>query len=246
MKKISILLLLLVCVLSLSGCDSGTTKIEKSESADNNSSGNEIIAVEKKEAEEPEKIEKTEEKKFDSDLVASQLSVTEYNLFGDYWNYHFIEITNNSEEVTKVSLNILYYDENGELVSAESCSEDVVEPGFSVLLYTMPDEKWSKTEITVEASESRYYAPIQSDIEISVTPAKQKLVVQAKNVGDEPAEFVQVSALFFDGEDVVGFGNHYFSDSDYEIKPEKTISGNIDCYKDFDGYKYYVTGRRKK
>lgn len=190
------------------------------------------------------KTELENKKTFDADEVLKNVSIAEYKY--DSWGfyYHFIELTNNSDSTINVELNILYYDKNNNLVSAESCSEDVIESGYSVLLYTMPDEDFDRTEIELTVAEPRYYEPVQSDIELSITPAKDKLVVQATNIGEKPADFVEVSALFFKGNEVVGHDWTYFTDDDSEIKPGKTISNNLEAYKDFDSYKCYVTGRR--
>ena len=234
--------IILFTIVLLTGCSTSISSIDNIEKNNNN----DVIRIAKTESN--EEIEEKQTDAFDSDKIVSQLEVNEYNLFGTYFNYHFIEVINNSDFIIDIDANILYYDADNNLISAESASEELIEPGYSALLYTMPDEKWSSTDISIEATEPwDYYLPVQSDISVDVTPAKSKLVVQAKNTSDKAVEFVQIHALFFKGDKVVGHDWKYFTDSDSEIKPGKTISENLDIYSsDFDGYKYYVTGRRHK
>jgi len=42
----------------------------------------------------------------------------------------------------------------------------------------------------------------------------------------------------------VGYSDNYFTDDDSEIKPEKTISKQLDCHEDFDRIEFYLIGRK--
>lgn len=229
-KKVVVILL---SVLLFSGCESAEKQIITSDKIVEEES--EIVKIEETE---PEK------KSFNGEEVVSKIAVKQYKYNSYGFLYNFMELTNNSDCTVDVNVNLLYYDGNDNLISAETMSEDVLMPGHSILMYNMLDEDYARDEYTLSVSEPRYYRGIQDDISYEVSVAKEKLVVTMTNNGNEAAEFVDGTALFFKGDEVVGHDSAYFIDDDSEIKPGASISKNLNCYEDFDGYKIYVTGRR--
>ena len=240
-RQLRHLILIMSVLVGLCGCGNKTTVLHSNKENDTPVQQNEQSADNEEKT--TQELNEEKESSVEEDLAA-QIKVVEYSYINEYSNYHFVEVTNETNKVVDVYLNILYYNSDDELVNASTPGQDVIEPGYSVLLVSTPDEKWSRTEINVEASETKYYDPIQSDIKVDVTPAKEKIVVQAENVGKNAADFVAISALAFLGDEVVGYDFNYFTDNENQIKPGKSIAKNLEFYKDFDNYKYYVTGRR--
>ena len=191
-------------------------------------------------------IEETSNNKgvFNGEDVISKMEVKQYKYVTYGFYYSFMEVANNSNCTVDVDINILYYDENDNLISAESMSEDVLMPGHNALMFNMLNEDWFSAKYELTVSEPSFFRGIQDDITYEVSPAKNKLVVTMTNNGNEAAESVEGRVLFFKGEEIVGYSLNYFCDDDFELKPGKSISKNLDCYEDFDGYKIYVTGYR--
>ena len=184
------------------------------------------------------------EGEFDAEAVLKQLEVTEYHYSSDYWNYAFLIIQNNSPYNLSISANANFYDEDGNLVGAKSSGQDAIESGYNTLVYFMPDEKYSKMEYELDVSEEEYYECVQSDLSYEASEAEDKIILSVTNNGEEPAEFVEAYALFFNGDTPVGFTSNYITDDDNELKPGKTINQEMDCYEDFDSYKVFFSGRR--
>lgn len=182
--------------------------------------------------------------KFDEDTVISQLDVKELSYSNNYWNYSFLLVTNNSEYDISFSVNVNFYDENGDLIGAKSESEEAVESGYTVLLFFMPDEKYATMDYEFSVDEEVFYDCVLSDLSYEGTVAKNKVILSVTNNGDEPAEFVEANVLFFNGGKLVGYSSAYITDDDFEIKPGKTINEEMDCYESFDSYQVYFAGRR--
>lgn len=188
--------------------------------------------------------QKPSKPRFDEDKVVSQLQVTEYSLKTDFWNYSFFEIKNNSEYNIEITVNVKYYNSADELIGAKNSSVSAVGSGQTILMYFMPDEDFVRTEYDISVDEDDWFESAVSDLSYEVVTAKDKEIVSVTNNGEEPADFVQVSMLFFKNGKVVDFGWTYCVDDDSEIKPGKTITKEIYVYEAYDSYKVYLEGRR--
>lgn len=190
----------------------------------------------------------TEQKKpvgaFDEEKVLSQLDVTEYSFCDGYWNYHFLVIKNNSDYTLEISANTKYYDVSGNLVGAKDDDEYAVGSGSEICLYFTPDEEYATSDYELSVKEDEWYESVVADLTYESIPAKEKEIVSVTNNGSEAAEFVEVYALFFNGDKPVDFNTEYFTDDDSELKPGKTITEEIDCYEDYTSVRFFITGRR--
>ena len=108
----------------------------------------------------------------------------------------------------------------------------------------MPDEEYATSEYELSVKEDEWYESVAADLTYESIPAKEKEIVSVTNNGSEAAEFVEVYALFFNGEKPVYFNTEYFTDDDSELKPGKTITEEIDCYEDYTSVRFFITGRR--
>jgi len=180
---------------------------------------------------------------FDEEEVLAQLEVTEYLYDGDWYDYTFLVVKNNSEFNLDISVSVKFYNDAGELIGAESRDQEAFENGTETVLVFSPDEEYATLEYEISASEEDWYECVVSNLAYESTPAKDKEIVSVTNNGDEPADFVECYALFFRGEKVVGFDSDYFTDDDSELKPGKTITAELDCYEDYDSVLFFFTGR---
>ena len=181
---------------------------------------------------------------FDEDEVLSKLDVSEYSFSNDFWNYSLLTIKNNSEYTLEISAATKYYDAEGNLVGAKDSSESAVGSGEEILLYFMPDEKYAKMEYELSVSEDEWCESAVSDLRYESVSAKNKEIVSVTNNGNRAAEFVEVYAVFFNGDTPVGLESWYFTDDDSELKPGKTITKEMECYEDYTSVRYFLTGRR--
>lgn len=181
--------------------------------------------------------------KFDANMALSQISVEEFSYSTDFWNYGFLVIKNNSGFDINISVNVDFY--NGDaLVATKSDEEEAFESGTEIILYFMPDENFTIMKYEISVSEEKWYDCVISDLKYDTTEAQDKIILSVTNNGQEPADFVEGSVLFFSGEKVVGFAQNYFTDDDSEIKPGKTIKQEMNCYESFDRIRVFLSGRR--
>ena len=73
--------------------------------------------------------------------------------------------------------------------------------------------------------------------------ATEKEILSVTNKGNIPAEFVEVYALFFKNGKLVDYDWTYMTDDDSEIKPNKTITEEIDCYEEYDKVDFSTCAR---
>lgn len=181
---------------------------------------------------------------FDEESVKKQLKVNTYSYSNDFWNYGFIEITNNSKYDLDISADVKFYDASGALIGAESDSEEAFQQGTSILFAFSPDEEFETIEYELSVKEVEYYECVVKDLSYESVTAKEKEIVTVTNNGTEAAEFVEGAMLFFNGDEVVDYDCTYFTDDDSELKAGKSITEEMDCYEKYDSYKFYLTGRR--
>ena len=180
---------------------------------------------------------------FDADLVASQLEVTEYFCDGKWYDYTFLAIKNNSDFNLSISVAVKFFNGNGELIGAETRDQEAFESGTDTLLMFSPDEKYATLEYEVSVSEEDLYECVVSKLSYESTTAKNKEIVSVTNNGSIPAEFVECYVLFFKDGKVVDYDKTYFTDGDYELKPGKTITNELDCSQKYDNVLFFLTGR---
>lgn len=181
---------------------------------------------------------------FNEEEVLSQIEVTEYSYSNEWAHYAFLVIRNNSEFTLDVSVSVKFYNDAGELIGVKTADESPVAVESAVCMYFMPDEKFATMEYELSVERETYYASVVQDLTYETVSAKDKEIISVTNNGSEVAEFVQVYALFFNGDKVVGFQNEYITDNDSELKPGKTISEELDCFEEYTSVKYFFTGRK--
>ena len=98
---------------------------------------------------------------------------------------------------------------------------------------------------TMEYETDLYYSPVIKDLSVEYTTNEKNAIVSITNKGNEPADFVEAYALFFDADgNIVQYGSNYFSDDDFELKPGATITKQLNAYGTYTSVKIYVSGRR--
>ena len=83
---------------------------------------------------------------------------------------------------------------------------------------------------------------ISVDLDCKVSTDTDKATISVTNTGNLVAKYVQYTALFFQGDELVYADNDYVVDSDNEIKAGQTEKAESSCNKKFDSVKVYLNG----
>lgn len=179
--------------------------------------------------------------KFDPEVVLSQLEINEYPYSSSSAEYLFLTIKNNSEYNIVVSASAKFY--NGEdLIGTRTKYQEAFEHGTETVLYFMLDEEYTSVEYDISVSEETWYQCVVSQLSYETTSAKNKEMISVTNNGEYAAFSVECYALFFKDGNVVDYSRALFIDDDCELKPGKTITSELDCYKEYDDVKFYFIG----
>lgn len=181
------------------------------------------------------------------ELQDSDFEISEYfyeNSIGD--TLYFLALKNNSDKTVAANGNVVAYDADGKTLGANSSDICALGSGHEqvMVFYFDSVSGVDHFEYTVDYKEDPYYEAVFDDVEVQETVNDGNVVITCTNNGEKAAEFIEVYALFFRGEQLVGYGSTYITDDDSELKPGKTLSKQIECYENFDSAKCYYSGRR--
>lgn len=163
-----------------------------------------------------------------------------------WYTRHFIVLKNNTNETVDISTSSLAYGEDGAMVGAANASFDALGAGCVSVLYEAfeTDANIASYETDISTSPSKYYKSVIQDLSYVQNDLDGGAVFQVTNNGEDSADFVEGYALFFSGEELVGYESTYFVDDDSVLKSGKTISKQMTSYEDFDRIEFYLTGRK--
>lgn len=180
--------------------------------------------------------------KFNEESVKKQLEVATYSLNTKYSHYAFLTIKNNSEFTISITANVKFFDESGALIGAKNDSQHAVAGGSETVIVLYPDDTFAKMEYEIEVSEDTWYKSAVPYLSYESTPAKGKEILAVTNNGSTAARSVTAYALFFNGDQIVNYTMQYFTDSDFELKPGKTITEEMDCSAEYTSVKFFFNG----
>ena len=118
-------------------------------------------------------------------------------------------------------------------------------PGTEVAVkfnHDKDDEEFARYEYTLLPKELTDYQCVTQDLDCKVSTDTDKATISVTNTGNLVAEYVQYTALFFQGDELVYADNDYVVDSDNEIKAGQTEKAESSCNKKFDSVKVYLNG----
>lgn len=186
-----------------------------------------------------------EKGRFDAEAVKEQLEIVQYTCNGKYSSTAVLVIKNNSPYDLDVNANATFKDGDGATIGAGSQMDPAVQSGAQVAMQFHNQEAFDTFDydLTVKQTDD-YFKCCNNDLSSEVTLAKNKAVITVTNNGEEAAEFVQYTSLFFKGEQLVYVGMGYCIDNDQQLKPGKSISSESMAYGiDFDRVEVYLTAR---
>lgn len=186
----------------------------------------------------------TPQSEFDGETAISQLKTEAYFYETRWSQYVFITIENNSEYNLSITVNAKFYDKNDTLVGAKSQTQNAVESGYSTVFDFITDEEVVSVDYEYIIEKEDWYKCVLSDLSYDVSEAKNKIILSVSNTGNDAAKFVQATVLFFKGDSIVDFSQHYITDNDSEIKPGRTVDQEMEFSESFDSYLIFLSGRR--
>lgn len=163
-----------------------------------------------------------------------------------WYTRHFIVVKNTSSNTVDISTSSLAYSADGTMIGAANGSFDALGSGCTSVFYEAfeADAEIDHYETDITSSKSKYYESIIQDLSYEQNDIDGGAVFQVTNNGDDSANFVEGTVLFFKDGNLVNYESTYFTDDDSELKPGKTISKQLNCNGDFDSIEFYLSGRK--
>ena len=163
-----------------------------------------------------------------------------------WYTRHFMVVKNNSNKTVDISTSSLAYDKNGKIISSTDSSFYALGAGCTSMFYEAFEtaEKIEYYNMSMNVVPSKYYKSVIQDLSFVQNDIDSGAIFQVTNNGTDTAEFVEGYALFFLNGELVDYDSAYFIDNNLEIKPQKTISKQLNSYEDFDSIEFYLTGRK--
>ena len=175
--------------------------------------------------------------------VADGLEITAIPYSDDYSNSVYLLVTNKTGKDVDLKASVDFYGKDGNLVGFEDGSMDCVANGTTVCMdeFDCGSEPFATFEYKVTCSDmdSEYYAAVDQDLKMEVSPLADKVIVSLTNNGKIAAKYVWFHAFFFNNGRLVDVENSYCEDDDSEIKPGDTVRGYDYFYSAVEGIDSY-------
>lgn len=182
---------------------------------------------------------------FDSEEVEKNIKITPYTYDDDSTHYFVAVLKNNSNQECELIVHLEFMDKNGDYTDTKSETIDAFAPGTEVAVkfsHDKDDEEFARYEFTLLPKELTDYQCVTQDLDCKVSTDTDKATISVTNTGNLVAEYVQYTALFFQGDELVYADNDYVVDSDNEIKAGQTEEAEASCNEKFDSVKVYLNG----
>lgn len=159
---------------------------------------------------------------------------------------YFLIVKNDSSETISVNVNATAKDAEGNLIGANTQSEEAIPSGYEVCIgcYFSDAKNAANFEYTLDAKKDSYYDAVIQDLSFEESRTDKKVIISCTNNGDDAAQFVEATALFFSNSELVRSDSTYITDDDSEIKPGATIVKEMNAYDEYDDVKIYLSGRK--
>ena len=178
------------------------------------------------------------------DTASNQsLKITKTYQWNDGYHYIAFVVKNVSGIPVYPNLQITFKDAAGNIVGVQEKDEDPIAPGSEVLMMVSNDIPFASYDCTLSAETDTSYVECLSYLQTKASRVQNKLILQVTNTGTATAEFVEYTVLFKKAGRVVDYDWGFCVDNDNELKPGMTQMREVSCYKDYDSFEIYLTGR---
>ncbi len=184
---------------------------------------------------------------FDSEEVEKNIKITPYTyIYDDDSTQYFVAVLkNNSNQACTLTIHLELIDKDDDVIDTETETINAFAPGTEVAVkfnHDKDDEDFARYEFTLLPKELTDYQCVTQDLDCKVSTDTDKATISVTNTGNLVAEYVQYTALFFQGDELVYADNDYVVDSDNEIKAGQTEEAEASCNEKFDSVKVYLNG----
>lgn len=181
--------------------------------------------------------------------LADMMEIQEYHCnVDDSFMYYVMYITNNSDKVVSIDLNVTALDSSGGMVGSSGDSTHAVDIGQTAGIWTTFDEwdKISSFDYSITVSEEKDYSPVYNDLSIDYNTTDSGIVASITNNSTDSASFVWMDVVYLKDGEMVNFSELSFMDDNQELLPGATRSAEGECYSDsgFDDVVIAVNGRK--
>lgn len=181
--------------------------------------------------------------------LADMMEVREYHcIVDDSFMYYVMYITNNSDKVVSIELNVTALDSSGNAVGSSNDNTYAVDVGQTAGIWTTFDEcdKISSFDYTLSVSEEKNYSPVYADLSIDYNTTDNGIVAEITNNGADAASFVWMDVVYLKGGEMVNFSELSFMNDNQELPAGTSLSVEGECYYDggFDDVVIAVNGRK--
>ncbi len=183
------------------------------------------------------------------DSIPDSTVINDYLYEGILGTCHFFEITNLSPFTVRITIQDAAKNSAGTLIGAARTTEEDIPSGCTIFAktYFRSVSSVSSFDTAIQVKEENFYTPVLQNIAVQTSDPGNQITITAANSGEEAAEFVQATAVFFQNGKVVYHGTCYLVDEDLELKPGTSISGQIPANSaDYDSVKVCLTARKGK
>ena len=150
-------------------------------------------------------------------------------------------ITNNSDiTIGELDIQVLYYDDAGNIIDTEDEGHDVVLPGSTVVSYVSAPDKYAKDdynlEIDIYANSS--YTNHAEKMDVKTNKGDNCIILQITYNADVDIDEFEYVVVFYKGGEIVDVTH---GTDVYDIKVGKNVVDECSTWGvDFDSYKVYI------
>ena len=169
----------------------------------------------------------------------------QWSLYGTH--YLTLVVTNNSDTLATVNANIVFRDEGGNMVGADSAELEGIDPSCSSIRNLMTNTAFSAFDCALIAKAETYLVPSLAKITYEMNLVDKKAVLSVTNGNEYPVGWLAAHVIFFANEVPLYCGE--VSVVNEEIVPVmylgagKSMFVEVECYSETipDSAKVYFT-----
>lgn len=180
-----------------------------------------------------------------TDPLEKQIEVEEYSYMSQYSDYkrYFMLLTNRSNQIVDIDVNVLALNAEGAKVGAFSDREIAIAPGQTTWVeHSFSDGKdVSGFEYTLTVSENVDWKSLYNKIKVDYTISNNKVIISMTNNGDREVDLPYVGVVFLRNGEAVDSAAAYISNG---IPTGRTVHTELTCDDviEFDDIKLAMSG----
>ena len=170
---------------------------------------------------------------------------TKYSWISDYGTSYCAAIVykNITDKIVNASIDILYKDSDGNIISVDNDELDMLTPNREMVVWSALDTEFADFDVNITLSDplNTYYSVLEDNIlKIDENRVDNKVILTTTNNSDKKV-YTDSIVLFFKNNEVVDIETPFIDNID-GIEPSGTTYTEVESDTDFDNYKLYYNG----